>query len=197
MTLRLITKPAAFPVTVAEARAHLNIEDGVDEALLLSLITTAALKLDGPKGLLGRCLVSQTWEYVLPAFPRGPLQIPLPPLRELTTITYRDRSGQPAFLLPADCRLVNLGSDEAVELYPPSSFDWPVTANDPEAVVIRFKAGYGDPADVPEMLKRAILANVGTLYANRESVSTGPNAPRYVDENYSELISPFIVWRFQ
>lgn len=195
MTLRRTEKPSAFPVSVADARTHLNIEDGVDEALLFQLIAAATAHLDGERGILGRCLIEQDYELILPEFPRGPIMMPLPPLMQLTTINYLAPDGEPSFILPADCRIVGMGSEDAVSIYPPGSA-WPATMQDPEAVVIDFKAGYGDPENVPEPLRRAILTYVGTLYANRESTTTGPNSPRFVDEAYEALIAPYRVWRY-
>ena len=45
---------------------------------------------------------------------------------------------------------------------------WPVVRCLPEAVQIRFVAGYGAAAAVPEDIKEAMLLIIGHLYAHRE-----------------------------
>lgn len=65
MPAQLITPPAAEPVTLAEARAHLRLEVADDDAYLLSLITMARQYVEE---VCWRGLVKQTWELVLDSF---------------------------------------------------------------------------------------------------------------------------------
>ena len=69
MSLILITAPGRYPVTLEETKAHLRVETDDDDAYLDSLIEMATACLDGASGLLGRCLVQQTWELQLPYWP--------------------------------------------------------------------------------------------------------------------------------
>lgn len=191
-----VTAPATKPVSLAEAKAYLYVDHDADDALIESLIATATDHLDGPRGLLGRALVEQRWELRLPRFPRGAIEIPLPPCIAIVSVTYLDPEEVEQALAPGDLRLVGLGGDEPAQLWPTLSTPWPATADHPEAVKVRFDAGYGSAADVPDRLKSAILAHVSTLYQTREIAYLGPASFQRVPAGYADLIAPFQRWRF-
>jgi uncharacterized phiE125 gp8 family phage protein len=50
MALRLTSAPAAEPLTVAEAKAHLRIDSANEDTLLASLILTSRLHLETALG---------------------------------------------------------------------------------------------------------------------------------------------------
>jgi hypothetical protein len=50
---------------------------------------------------------------------------------------------------------------------------WPATRNEMNAVRVRFVAGYGSKADVPEILKTWAKVRINTLYEHREAIITG------------------------
>lgn len=49
------------PITLTEAKTQTRV-DHDDEDLLLQHYIDAASLLDGPTGLVGRCLVTQSWQ---------------------------------------------------------------------------------------------------------------------------------------
>jgi hypothetical protein len=57
----LITPPAALPVTLTEVKEHLRVVHGEQDAHILSLIRASVRHLDGRSGVLGRCIMPQTW----------------------------------------------------------------------------------------------------------------------------------------
>jgi hypothetical protein len=57
----LITPPAAQPVTLTEVKEHLRVVHGEQDAHILSLIGASVRHLDGRSGVLGRCIMPQTW----------------------------------------------------------------------------------------------------------------------------------------
>jgi len=61
MTPYLVTPPASLPVSVAEAKAFLRVDHNDEDALIEGLISGAVAHLDGWKGVLGRCIMPQTW----------------------------------------------------------------------------------------------------------------------------------------
>lgn len=188
MTLYLITASAAVTVSLAEAKSHLRV-DGTDEDLLInSLISAATSHIDGRDGLLGRALVTQTWELRLDGFERE-IQIPLPPLQSVTSIKYTDIDGNEQTIDPSVYRVLT-GEKSKVLL----GFDksWPSVRDEAECVRIRFVAGYGDTgADVPATIKSAILLHVGTLYRDREATGEAQNE---LPMAYSALLAPLRVW---
>lgn len=75
-----IIAPAELPVMLSDAKAHLRVDFDDDDFLIGSMVNAATDYLDGWNGILGRCLVTQTWtierdegcEFVSP-FPQSEL----------------------------------------------------------------------------------------------------------------------------
>src|ERR1700680_4023351 len=69
MSLSLVTAPTVEPLSVAEARARLNIGPEVTDVALSAFISAARQMIDGRDGWLGRAINTQTWDLVLDRFP--------------------------------------------------------------------------------------------------------------------------------
>lgn len=190
MPLILVTAPAAEPITLTEAKAHLRVTGTDEDTLIAALIAAARQNLDGRDGWLGRSLMPQTWELRLYAFPAS-ITIPLPPLQSVDSIKYIDLDGDEQTLDPA---LYQVVAGEPARIVPAYGQTWPSTRCQPEAVRVRFTAGYADAASVPAPIKAAILLNVGTLYRDRETVNIGNIVAEL--PTVSLLLSPFRVWTF-
>lgn len=185
MALRIITAPAATPVTLAEAKGQLRIDHSDDDIMIDRLIAASTTYLDGYAGILGQALVTQTWELVLDAFPCGPIQIPLGPLQSVTSVKYDDTNGDEQTFGPENYTVDTVSKPGWVVLN--SDASWPSTLDAINAVRVRFVAGF---TDVPQVLRHAILMLVGHFYENRETTIVGTNAqalPFAVDA----LIAPF------
>lgn len=188
MALKLKTAPLVFPLTLAEAKPHCRVDHSDDDALIDTLIAAATSHLDGYSGILGRCLIEQTWELYYDTFPSGDLKIPLGNLISVTSVEYVD----PATLLYVSWAASNYEVD-AVSLdgwvIPVNG--WPTIADTSNAVRVTFKAGYGvTAATVPAAIRAAMLLLIGHWYANREPVVIGETAavlPMAADA----LLAPF------
>lgn len=170
MDLVLVTAPAAGVVDLATAKLQLGVEADDDNALIQGYIDAATAWLDGPTGILGRCLVTQKWraryDYQFPAW-RIPL--PLAPLIDVTLLSYVASDGSTTTLVKDTDFTVLDGPAGAV--IPAYGKAWPAPRSQPRAVTIEFTAGYGATGDlVPAALRTAILMQVAHLYQNRESV---------------------------
>lgn len=53
--------PAETPVSLADAKVHLRVDHGDDDTYIGAIVAAATEHLDGWNGILGRCLVTQTW----------------------------------------------------------------------------------------------------------------------------------------
>ena len=74
MTLILETAAETDVVSLDEMKAHIRQDSDVEDAedgAILTFIAAATGKLDGRDGLLGRCLITQTWILKLDRFPAG------------------------------------------------------------------------------------------------------------------------------
>lgn len=177
MGLSLVTAPAAPVFDLDEAREHLNldridnIQAGPDDALIEEFVRAATAEIDGRDGWLGRALVTQTWRLYLDEFPTGRITLPLPPLQSVASIKYLDRAGTQATLDPAAYRVGPFKDPGYVE--PVFGGQWPQTLPVSDAVEITFVAGYGQPADVPAVIKQYLRHRVGQFYEHREAIIAG------------------------
>jgi len=160
MGYRLITAPATNPVSLAEACVFLRREVGEDDDRINALIAAATSFLDGANGMLGRCLVSQTWELVLDEFSDA-IKLGLGPVTSITSVKYYDTAGDEQ-TLSADYYTADLTSDPQWIVLN-SDYSWPDLMDGVNAVTIRFVAGY---AAVPETVKQAILFLTSAMYSN-------------------------------
>lgn len=167
MALKLIAAPATEPVTRTEAKSHLRVDTTAEDTLIDALITVARQHIEHE---LRRALVTQTWELVLDRWPAGGvLRLPLPPLASVTSIKYTDDDGAES-TLSSGAYLVDTESLPG-RVVLKNGQSWPaVTLAEANGVRVRFVAGYGGAAAVPETIKAAMKLLIGTLYENRESV---------------------------
>ena len=77
--LRLVTAPTTNPLTPTEVKAHLRVDHTNDDTLVTALIAAASTHLDARDGILGRALMPQQWDNVIPAFPEGASTVPCRP----------------------------------------------------------------------------------------------------------------------
>jgi uncharacterized phiE125 gp8 family phage protein len=160
-------------VTLVEAKSHLR-EDSSDQDDLITLFIKAATQ--NAEAFLGRALIDQTWDFFVSAFPTGAIGLPLPPTVEVIGVFYRDSAGDEQEFSASNYNINYAGETTFVELV--TSGSWPTTNVSENAVRIRFRAGYLDSssppvANVPFDIKAGILLNLGSLYANRETVVVG------------------------
>ena len=169
MALSLVTAPANEPITLADAKLHLRVENIDEDALIESLIAGAR---EAAEAFTRRALVTQTWDLKLDGFPAY-IEVPLPPLVSVTSLAYVDSNGATQTMTVTTDYLVDAPAGPYAapgRVTLPFGRIWPIPIQQANAVALRFVAGYGDPGDVPEGIKAAIKLTVGHLYANRENV---------------------------
>ena len=179
MWLSLATPAETPPVTLAEAKAHLRVLASDQDGLISVLVMAATAHLEGRNGILGRALVTQTWDMRIDCFPRrhaGRIELPMPPLQSVTWIKYLDGEGVEQTL--ANTEYTVDAQHMIGRVRPAYGKQWPVALDDEGAVRIRFVAGYGAADVVPVPIKQAILLLVGHWWINREAVGQagGPHA---------------------
>ncbi|ABF64352.1 hypothetical protein TM1040_1619 [Ruegeria sp. TM1040] len=169
MRLTLTTPAADLPVSLEEAKRHCRVEadDTEDDQLLEGLIAAAVDYLDGPSGILGRAIITQTWLLELPSFPVK-LDLPLEPVRSVT-ITYLDASGAEQ-TLPEGAYELNARPSQRTQLALVSGTQMPVLKDTSWPVRISIIAGFGGANACPPGLKVAIKMIVGLWYEHREAI---------------------------
>lgn len=186
MGLFLVTAPTAEPVTLAQVKLHLRVDDSVEDALLTGLIRAAREHVET---VTQRALMTQTWDLKLDAFPcdGAAIEIPKPPTQSVTSITYVDTAGVTQTWSSA-LYTTDLPSDpqgQPGRIVPAYQQVYPQTRDVPNAVTVRFVAGYTAIGLVPDSIKAAMKILIGTWFdPGRASVALGVTAtpiPHTVD----------------
>ena len=201
-TVRVVTAPAAYPVTLAQAKEWCRVDDddASQDATLVMLIM--GITNHAENVLTGRAYVERTLElsfdyasYCMPTSyqyasinnNRWPgyqfwpgIQLPFPPLLAVESITYTDVHGDPQTMDP-----VTYEYDQAEEpglVRPLFGSYWPRVGRVFNAFRIRYRAGYrpiGSPTDLtdnsylPGQLRVWMNARICTLYDNRAQWAEG------------------------
>jgi uncharacterized phiE125 gp8 family phage protein len=87
----ILVPPASEPLSLAEAKALLRVDNGDDDAVIMSLIAAAR----GHVEALTRCaLLTQTWRFVRDAWPAdGRINLRSGPLRAVIAARVFDAAG--------------------------------------------------------------------------------------------------------
>lgn len=178
MILSVVTAPASEPLTTAEAKAHSNVNISDDDTVIAGFITTAREHVESR---LSQTLINTAFDLKLDHWPvdncgwtQREIYLPRSPLSSVTSVTYYD-STNTLQTLSTDYYHVSTGSPGRIVLA--SGYSWPTLQDRPDAVVIRFVAGYGaTSAAVPSRAKQAMNLLVDHWYKNREAVLVGTSA---------------------
>jgi len=189
MGLALVTPAATEPVSTSEAKAHLRVDTTDEDTLIASYVSAAVKYIETQTGPL----ITQTWDYKVNR--EWPLvdnyysiYLPFSPVQSVTSVSYVDIDG--------NTQTLSAGLYQTV-LSAPNPYltkaynqDWPQIRDIPDAITVRFVAGYTNAAAVPAPIKSAILLMVGRLYEHREEVIAGVSAG-IVPAGIEMLISPY------
>ncbi len=175
--------PTAEPVTLAEAKNHLRVDDDLvdDDALIGILIATARRY---GEMLTGRSWITQKWRLQLDAFYSGGdmgavIELDKGIVQSVDSITYLDMSStqQTMDLTQLAQDLVSMPA----RISPKFGTVWPIALPQIGAVQINYTAGYGaTEAAIPEGIRQWVLLRLTSLYEHRgeaEVVSRGKLEP--------------------
>jgi uncharacterized phiE125 gp8 family phage protein len=180
-----VTPPAEDLIALAAMKEHLRVTFDSDDAVIAGLIAAATAHLDGYDGILGRCMVTQSWAVRLTAWPFWGLRLPFPNVQSVV-IGYIDADEAPQTVPVEQYDLVetHLGTEMVFK----DSFAAPALSDDDTLpVTITMTVGYGDAADVPQPLVLAAKVLVAHWYENRGITGDPERLPFAFDA----LVAPF------
>ena len=162
---RLITPPAAEPVSVSELKAHLRVTHSADDAYLGELATAAR---EYAEQQTGRALAEQTREYTADAFPsNGVLRLGFAPVVSISSVKYLDEAGAEQTLAATVYTVDTQSEPGALVLKVDRA--WPDTAKLPAAVRVRYVCG----TTARPLLKQAVIFIAAHWYEQRLPVNVG------------------------
>lgn len=196
MGLSLVTGPADEPLTIEEVQEAASIDDDLitspsEQAYINGLIKSARFAAEAATR---RVFITQEWEITLERFPGRYITIPLPPLQSITSIKYVDNNGVQQ-TLDSSVYIVDTSSEPGV-ITPAYDEVWPTPRFQLNSVIIRFVAGYGTAADVPEGIKLWMKFMIKTAYDQRERFVIGSRISEVNTEYIDGLLDPYRVLTF-
>lgn len=164
MILTRVSAPAPI-LSIDEAREHLRRSEPDDVPLIETLIAAVSNHLDGPYGILGRCIMAQQWTVRLSSW-SVPLVLPVEPVTQ-AAISYVDASGV-SVSLAAEHWQLEAPAASAPHLVPVDA--WPVLGAARWPVTLTLTCGgAAAPADIAVAAKMLL----GHWYEHREAVVVG------------------------
>lgn len=197
--IALITAPVAEPLTLYEVKQHVQIvqEYSEHDGYLSALITAAREYVEQQTG---RACITQTWDYTFDTWPvtssndlyvDGTVYLPMSPIQSVTSIKYIDQDGTQQTLSSANYTVST--SKDPCEIRRSYQTSWPIIRYQPDSIVIRFVAGYGDTgSSVPRALRQAMLLMVGHWFDQRNAVNVG-NIVNVIPHAVDALLSTYSV----
>lgn len=191
-----VAPPAGEPVSLEQAKAHLNVRTADDDALISALIVAAR---EWAENETGYAIAARQLRLLLDAFPSSgedAIALPRSRLISIDSVEYVDRNGATQTWGAA-----NYTADTAsVEgrLLRAFGAAWPEARSQRQAVTITYTAGWPDDgasppdygANVPQAIRQAMLLMIGHWYENREAVNVG-NIVTPMEYAAKTLLSPY------
>lgn len=166
--LTVITAPTVEPVTLAEAKAVLRVNDSNSNTLITAHIQAAR---EFAEEYLGLRLVSQVVELTLDRWPGTTFALGVWPIISIDSIKYDDTAS------PVTEQTLVANTDYYTDIVTTygrvtTIGGWPSVAVKPNPIRIRMTAGYADSAsspqdladNVPEAIKHGIKLYVAYLF---------------------------------
>jgi len=178
MTLRLVTPVTTEPVSVEDLRGFARIDHTDDDNLLAGLGRAAR---EYTEAVTGSALAPQTWELTGRDWPSTVLGLPKPPLQAVVSVKHRTPAGALVTLEEGVDYLVDIAGSG---LEPVTA--WPIAGDYPDAVQVRFIAGY---SAAPDAAKLAISALVAHWYEVRTPTEPADGATRRVPFHVKALLA--------
>lgn len=180
LTPEIIEGPYGEPVTLAEAKAHLRVDDSDSDDYITALITAAR---ESAELFCQRSFVQRRLRLMLDQFPGSrdcPIYLPLGPVVSIDHIKYYDTDSALTTWSSASY-LVDTRQVPA-RVTPIVDETWPTDVERRIAAVeIQYLAGYATDAasptdyaaNVPKSVKQGMLFHIGHMFENRQDVVVG------------------------
>ncbi len=152
--LTLASAPATEPLTLAETKTYLKIENTNDDTLITSLIT---LVRKAAEDFLCASLITQSWKISYDKYAPSCVYLPMGPIIAITSVTVFARDGSSS-VMAASTYYLTSGNRKLV-------FDASPIGH---RIEIIYTAGYGTSgAYVPSPIRYGMLAHLAAVYDGR------------------------------
>lgn len=192
MGLSLVTAPTTEPVTLAEVKAHLKIDDANSDGILAGYLMAARQYAEAyTRRVLAPATYDHTldWGWPYDSAGRRIVRLPLTPVSSVSSVTYIDTNGASQTLSASTYALYGASDAEPVA-YLAEKYDqtWPDVRVQRSAITVRFVAGW-TLSTIPEPLRAALLLHVELLH------DRDPAARETLEMARDSLLDPYRILR--
>lgn len=181
MTITILTPPASEPITLAEAKLFLRIDQTAEDPLITTLIAAAR---EAVEVACGRALITRRVRESLDIWRRdsiGGAVLGLGPVTNVVAVRLIADNGSQSVIDPARYRLEGAGDRPRLVF----EAGVPATLRSAGGIEIEYDAGYAaSAASLPVALRIATMQIVAALYETRLGQTQIPEAAR-------ALMAPF------
>lgn len=165
MTITVSTAAAVEPLTLAEARLHLQVQHTDDDAYIQTLIGVARSVAEA---YTQRAFIQRTVSVDLDSNEaQSPITLPLGKLQSVSSFTYYDADGNGTSVTSSDYYIAATNPGRLVA----KNAGWGVM-RDYKALTIAYVVGYGSTASsVPDDIRHGIRVILADLWHNESSDS--------------------------
>jgi len=184
MNLTRTLDASSEAISLTEVKNQIRVTTTADDDSLRLFIAAVRHKIEW---LLGKTLITSTWEYKLDGF-NCQICLPMSPVQSISSISYVDTDGDTQ-------SFTDFQYDKFGRLSPAYGFTWPSTRAQYDAVTITYIAGEVDAGNVPEDIKHAMLLLVGAADIAREDTVIGAGVVvTQIPDGARSLLSPHMRW---
>lgn len=182
MGVPVVLTPGAPALGLARVKRHVSVEHSDHDTRLVELIAVAQAHIENT---LNRTLTTASLEQ---RFEPGPLHhsklyLGRGPVRSIVEVVASADGAE----TPISSSSYSLSGSEAIYF----GYGAPTVNGE---MVVRYTAGYGTPAQVPEPIKHAMLLLVAHYYANPDPVNIG-NITTELPFGVDNLLAQYKDWR--
>lgn len=183
-----VTAPEALPVSLEEVKKALRVDSADDDEMLTNLIQSAVDHYEGWTGILGICLVEQTWRQSFDRYEHR-IRVPLGPVIAVDAIKTRNAAGAETPVQASDYAVETDAAGRSFVRFA-DAFSIPNDIANSSAISVDYRAGWpivDNKPTVPADIRTAIIARVQIGYEQ-----TATDAGKTIASMESALISK---WR--
>lgn len=176
------------PVSLQQAKDHLNVVYEDQDAYITSLIIAARQMAEGRTN---RTITQRIREQAFSSW--GAMKLLKPPFVQVESVSYIDADGLEQVLSPDSYTVSTRREPASVALTIAAGSNAPTLASRDEAVIVRYTAGY-PVGEVPAPIVQWMLLQIGSMYEHRESVIAGVSVTPLPDMYERMFLQPYMVY---
>ena len=168
---KLETPPDKNFLSLQVAKEHCRVTDNDQDAFFEHLISVAQSRIDAYGGVLGRCVMPQTWSQSYGGLPSdGKFALPVGDVISIASMKYYDDLNGEQTVAASSFELVETTGISYVRMI--NDFQFPSLYDDrADRIKITFVAGYADADSVPPQIKHAGYMLIDHFFLHRDALN--------------------------